>query len=96
MFHHVIYCSLPWNQSSFVGYFGEIIVDIMIFIEVVAIDFQFLLLFTSLCAHFFTFNEMFASFVIGVDSSTEEKRKTECIRKVIQFHLDIKGCVRLK
>lgn len=70
---------------------GEIIVDIMIFNVVLAIDFQLLLVLISLCTHFFAFNEMFASFVNELDSSTEEKNKKEAIRKLISFHLDIKG-----
>lgn len=88
-----IYCSLPWNQESFFGYVGEIFVDVIICGTFVILYGQFSLLFISLCIHFFTFNEMFASFVKEVDNSADEMNKTELIRKLIEFHIDIKGYV---
>lgn len=89
------FCSLPWNQESIFGYIGEIVADIVIFNFAVAVAAQLFLLFISLCAHFITFNKMFASFVNEMDNSADVKSEVEMIRKLIEFHMDIKGYVRL-
>lgn len=34
---------------------------------------------------------MFASFVNDVDNATDGEMKTEAFRKLIEFHMDIKG-----
>lgn len=39
---------------------------------------------------------MYASFVSELDNSTNEKNKIESIRKLIDFHMDIKECVSNK
>lgn len=83
--------SLPWNQESFIGYIGEILVDILLCCTFISVGGQFFLIFIALCVHFFTFNEMFASFVNELDRSTEDTKKTALIRKLIEFHVDIKG-----
>lgn len=96
MFHlYISLYSLPWNQECFFGYIGEIVADVIIFNITAGVDFHMLLLLISLCAHFFTFNDMFASLVNELDNSTEEKNQTGAIQKLIEFHLDIKGYERL-
>lgn len=37
---------------------------------------------------------MFASFVKELENSTGDMKKAEILRKLIQFHMDIKGYVR--
>lgn len=88
--------SLPWNQKSWFGYIGEITVDVIIFTVALTIFGQLFLLFISICVHFFTFTEMFESFVNELDSLTEEKKKTDSFRKLIEFHVDIKRCVKIE
>lgn len=93
MFYDEICCSLPWNQASIFGYMGEIIADIFIFNFVMFVGVQLFLLFISLCVHFIAFNEMFASFVTELDNKTQNQSKVHIIRKLIEFHMDIKGYV---
>lgn len=69
--------------------------DILIFSNLVFITGQLFLLFISICLHTFTFNEMFASFVNKLDSSTGRRHKTDAIRKLIEFHLVVKRWVCL-
>lgn len=89
------YCSLPWSNESIVGYVGEIIADIIIFDLFIFIVGHLFLLFISLCIHLFAFNRMYANFVNELDNANDEKDKVRIIRKVIEFHVDIKGCVTI-
>lgn len=88
------YCSLPWNQECFFGYIGEIFAVILMFDIFFIIAGQMSLLYISICIHFFTFNKMFASFVNDLDNSPKEEEKIEVIQKLIEFHVDIKRCVK--
>lgn len=91
---YIFSCSLPWNRESIVGYIGEVVTDILIFDAFIFIIGHLFLLFISLCIYIFTFNKMFGSFVSELDdNSTELKKKIEIIQKLIEFHVDIKGCV---
>lgn len=72
------------------GYIGEMVVDVIMLKAIVAVIMQLLLLFIFICIHIFTFTEIFASFVIEVDRSTDEENKTKIFRKLIRFHMDIK------
>lgn len=82
--------SLPWDQQTPVGYFGEIIIAIAL-PEIFSVVLQMLLLlFISVCLHYFAFGEMFQEFVTEVDISSESHGQRESVRKLIAFHNQIK------
>lgn len=90
----ILFCySWPWNEECFIGYVGEILTVIIMSDVVLAVVIQSFLLFISICVHIFTFNEIFASFVNELNASIEEEKKTDNFRKLLRFHMDIKGCV---
>ena len=100
MYHCIIHfiefrCRLPWNQESFFGYIGEIGVDFIVANNFIFIAGQFFLLFISICVHVFTFNKMFGSFTNELDDSNEAANKFKSIRKLIDFHMEIKECVTI-
>lgn len=87
------FLSLPWNQDSIFGYVGEIFAVILTFNVLTISAGQLFMIFISICIHFFTFNEMFASFVDELGNATKEKKTTASIQKLIEFHTNIKGYV---
>lgn len=86
------YCfySLPWDQTTPLGYFGEIwftIINEQVFWIASS---QVLLLFIFLCANNFAFSEMFAGFVDEFDQAKKKQMKYEAIRKIVDFNNDVK------
>lgn len=84
--------SLPWDQSTPLGYFGEVCVatsNELIFWIVAP---QILFLFVFLCKNNFIFAEMFVSFLDEFDELHKQKIQQKCdlLRKLIDFHNGIK------
>lgn len=79
--------SLPWDQTTLIGYFEE-----MVFTAVVAFAFWFtngvfLIFFTSICIHHRAFYEIFKH---SVEKFNRRYRNTKSIRELIYFYMLIK------
>lgn len=82
--------SLPWDQTTPLGYFGEMCVTIVNEQLIWAVGGQTFLLFAALCANIFAFSEMFAEFVDEFDRVKKKQMKYEAIRKIVDFQNDVK------
>lgn len=81
---------MPWDQTTPLGYFGEIgffIVNIELFWSISG---EMFLFFIFLCENNFTFAEMYASFIDEFDQSEGMQEKCDLIRKSVDFHNDVK------
>lgn len=89
------YFSLPWDQSTYLGYFGE-----MCFFSTIGAAFLFanaliLSLFLLFCIHFRAFLEIFKDMIANSNHRKDENRRNDddgrkSIVDLIRFHLLIK------
>lgn len=84
--------SLPWNQTTAFGYFGEMFFVTFNLELFWAVGGQVLLLFIFLCENNFVFAAMFVDFITEFDRMKDMPTKYDLIRKLIGFHNDIKRC----
>lgn len=82
--------SLPWNQTTPLGYLGEIGFFILSMELLWSVGGQVLLLFISLCKNNFVFSDMYGSFIDEFDQTDEMQDKCDLIRKLVDFHNDVK------
>lgn len=82
--------SLPWDQTTPIGYFGEICFSLLNVEAFWVVGGQILLLFVFICRNNFVFTEMFQSYLKEFEQSESTQEKHEIIRKIIAFHTDIK------
>lgn len=82
--------SLPWNQTTLLGYSGEI-ASIMIFsVTFFLSNGLFLLLFISLCIYHGTFYEIIARARDEFNRHNKNRCDTKFLGDLIQFHASIK------
>lgn len=55
------------------------------------IAYQVLFLFVFVCKNMFAFSAMFVSFIEEFDETEEMQKKYDLMRKMIDFHNDVKG-----
>lgn len=87
-------CSLPWSQSTIVGYFGEqLLINVMCFIYSV-INGVLLLLFISICLHYRTFYEIIKHWIDEWNNENANGNTNRCDEKflceLIRFHVSAK------
>lgn len=82
--------SLPWDQTTPLGYFGEISLSILNQQVFWTVSSQVFLLFIYLCANNFVLSEMFVSFIEEFDQLDRMKDKCKFIRRFVDFHDDVK------
>lgn len=82
--------SLPWDQTTPLGYFGEICIFILNIEVFWAVGGHVLLLFICLCENNFVFSDMFVSFIEGFDQLDGMQKKCDSIRNLVGFHNDVK------
>lgn len=95
--HEIIYFSfkysLPWNQTTFMGYVGELALSIPAGFGYWFVNGTFLLLFISICTHHQAFCEMLGHSVEKLNRSDGDEN-SQCIAKsfrdFIRFHLSVK------
>lgn len=84
--------SLPWDQSTPIGYFAEICYDIFVSQSYLILNGAFLILFISLCFHFDTFNEMFQHLMQKFNDSKQMKDNWKVLCIAIDFQCSIRRC----
>lgn len=82
--------SLPWDQTTPIGYCGEICFSILNIEVFWAVGAQVLLLFIFLCKNNFAFCAMFESFVNEFHKMKDMRKKHDAIRKLVNFHNNVK------
>lgn len=82
--------SLPWDQTTPLGYFGEMCFSIMNLEAFWIVGGQILLLFIFVCRNNFIFAEMFVSFLNEFDQLENMQEKHIAIQNLIAFHTDVK------
>lgn len=91
-----VHTRLPWDQTTPIGYFGEICIALLHGQMILAVDNQVLLIFVFLCKNNFAFTEMFANFIDQFGRIHGMQQKCDSIRKLVDFHNDIKRFVKFK
>lgn len=81
--------SLPWNQTTYWGYAGEIGVDTMVTVGYIIANGTLLLFFISMCIYHGAFYRLFGHFVDKLDSNNG-KIKEEKLCDLIRFHISTK------
>lgn len=90
VFFTLIYCSLPWDQETFLGYIGEMVVS-MICMEGYLIDNgALLLLFISMCLHHQAFYRMFRNSLCKLNRPDKRRNDKEHLCNLIRFHISVK------
>lgn len=85
-----IHCvRLPWDQTTPLGYMGEICFVILTG-ACFMICGSFILLFISLCLHHRTFYTMIQHFVTEFDDLQEKHSENEILCNLIRFHISAK------
>lgn len=80
--------SLPWDQSSYVGYFGEIFFTILFAYGYLILHGVSLILFISMCLHHRAFSEIFKRLIDAARQCDENS-----LHDLIGFHLTAKEYV---
>lgn len=82
--------SLPWDQETPLGYFGEICIS-MICIEAYLLDNGALvLLFISMCLHHQAFYKMFQHSLLKLNRPDKNRNDKKHICNLIRFHISVK------
>lgn len=86
--------SLPWNQTTLYGYYGELVTITTVGNVYAAITFTLSLFFVSICLHHQAFCKMFK---LWVDAWNEDRGNYENDSKdeqflcdLIRFHIEVK------
>lgn len=83
--------SLPWDQSTLIGYFGEISFNVIVGVTYFISNGVMMLLYISICIHHQTFYEMMEHSINKWTSSDKNERNTEkFLRNLICFHISAK------
>lgn len=87
--HLYTYCSLPWNQSTLIGYICELIYD-TIGTEAYVLAASFVLLFVSTCLHNQAFFQVFQHYLRSLNHHDGSSKGNELLRQIIRFHISAK------
>lgn len=82
--------SVPWNQSTPVGYVEEMCFSIPISFGYFFVSGTFSLLFISICVHHQAFYEMFKLSVNKLKRSNVRRCDAKFLRDSIRFHILVK------
>lgn len=82
--------SLPWNQTSLLGYFGELFLSFIIGGAYLSSNALFLLTFISMCLHHQAFLQIFRDLTLDLDHCNENRTDKKLLFKLIDFHYTVK------
>lgn len=83
--------SLPWDQSTLIGYFGEISFNVIVGATYFISNGVMILLYISICIHHQTFYEMVENSIDKWALSDKNGKNTEkFLRNLIRFHISTK------
>lgn len=85
-----LFHSLPWDQSTPWGYFGETCFNILLAISYLIFNGPILMLFIFIALHFRAFYEMFRHSLQELDQSKGNGNKKRILIKLIRFHVSAK------
>lgn len=74
--------SLPWNQTTYLGYFAELLLLIPLAYGYMIINGTFLLLFISICMHHQAFHKMFKQ-----STNRTDKCDSKFLCDLMRFHV---------
>lgn len=77
--------SLPWNQSTYIGNFAEVIAAVAIAEAYNITNHPILLLFISICIYHMTFFKMFVHLIEKLDRCRRVRRTKQTILEIIHF-----------
>lgn len=89
----LIVFSLPWNQTTMYGYFGELGMVVSDTTGFMLVNGTFLLLFVAICMHHQAFLKVFKTVIAKSNQSINTNGKQSTARflcKLIRFHLSVK------
>lgn len=89
-----LYCRLPWNQNTILGYFAELTFGILSAEAYLIAIGSLLLLFISLCQHFQGFYQMYQHLLNEFVCPTDMQITRERLCKLIKSHISVKECVK--
>lgn len=78
---------LPWDQTTLLGYFGEIFINVLILGGYLLTNGALLLLFMSICVYHQTFSKMFKHLIVEMN---QDKMKEKYICSLTSFHISTK------
>lgn len=81
--------SLPWNQTTYLGYAGEISIDVMVTVGYLIANGSLLLFFMSMCIYHRAFLKIFEHSVDNLDA-IKGRNKEKCVLDLIRFHISTK------
>lgn len=84
-----IHFSLPWNQTTYLGYFGEIVQDIVVTAGYIVANGALLLLFISISIYHQAFQKIFKHSVVKL-KAIGKKNKDEVICELVRLHVSAK------
>lgn len=83
--------SLPWNQTTAIGYFGETCMGAMIGYALTTFSGSLLIFFISMCLHHRAFRQMFDHSLQKFNRSVKKKpESTKFLCNLIRFHSLVK------
>lgn len=81
---------LPWNQSTYFGYFGEIAFSIITTEAYFLVVGSVFLLFISMCLYYWSFCEMVDKSISMWNELDGNRFDFDSIRDLIRFHMSVK------
>lgn len=88
-------CSLPWDQSTPIGYFYKISFDTLVGVTYLVSNGALLVLFVSICLFHQAFSKMFEHSLRKLGESGGDHNDEELLCQLIQFHISVKKWVYL-
>lgn len=83
--------SLPWNQTTAIGYFGETCLEAMIGYALATSSGSLLIFFISMCLHHRAFRKMFDHSLQKFNRSVKKKPESaKFLCNLIRFHISVK------
>lgn len=84
------YSRLPWNQTTYLGYSGEISFSTITTVAYFLVVGSVFLLFISMCMYYRSFCEMFEKSISTWDQLGENRFDYDFICDLIRFHISVK------
>lgn len=90
MFHFIVSYSMPWDQTTKLGFYMEIGFCLCSGGSFYFVNGALFLFFISMCFHHQAFYQMFLHSVRRLDRSEENRNKKQIIYALIDFHNSVK------
>lgn len=90
-FMMIIY-RLPWDCSTPMGYFGELVYHVITGEAYLFSNAAILLLFIAMCMHHQAFCKMHDVELLELDSLEKQRSDKKCVYELIEFHVTVKRC----